>query len=70
MGFANDGITAMDDHLPFDFTRYLSQRLGVSSEQATELLRSWLKEYEPELCAPGAARTAGSAGAGAAQQVG
>jgi hypothetical protein len=39
----------MDD-LPFDFTRYLSQRLGVSSEQATDLLRSWLKDYEPVSC--------------------
>jgi len=37
----------MDD-LPFDFTRYLSQRFGVSSEQAADLLRSWLKDYEPE----------------------
>ena len=41
----------MDD-LPFDFTRYLSDRLGVSSEQATDLLRSWLKDYEPVCCRP------------------
>jgi hypothetical protein len=46
----------MDD-LPFDFTRYLSQRLGVSSEQATDLLRSWLKDYEPVSCRPGGTRT-------------
>jgi hypothetical protein len=46
----------MDD-LPFDFTRYLSQRLGVSSEQATDLLRSWLKDYEPVSCRPGGQRT-------------
>ncbi|HTQ03757.1 MAG TPA: hypothetical protein VMI54_07860 [Polyangiaceae bacterium] len=36
----------MDD-LPFDFTRYLGQRLGLSSEQASNLLSSWLKDYEP-----------------------
>ena len=40
------------DELPFDFTRYLSQRLGLSSEQATDLLRSWLKDYEPASCRP------------------
>ncbi len=43
------------DELPFDFTRYLSQRLGLSSEQATDLLRSWLKDYEPVSCRPGGA---------------
>ncbi len=45
----------MDD-IPFDFTRYLSQRLGVSSEHATDLLRSWLKDYEPVSCRPAGTR--------------
>lgn len=39
----------MDD-LSLDFTRYLSQRLGVSDEQAADLLGAWLKDYEPVSC--------------------
>jgi hypothetical protein len=41
----------MED-LPLDFTRYLSDRLGLSSEQAADLLGTWLKDYEPVSCGP------------------
>jgi hypothetical protein len=43
----------MDD-LPLDFSRYLGERLGVTSEQADDLLGAWLKSYEPAACGPGA----------------
>lgn len=61
------------DEIPFDFTRYLSQKLGLSSEQATDLLRSWLKDYEPVSCRPGATRSrsrAESSDAMACQELG
>jgi hypothetical protein len=41
----------MED-LPLDFTRYLGQRLGVSSEDAADLLSLWLKDYQPVSCRP------------------
>jgi hypothetical protein len=39
----------MED-LPLDFTSYLSMRLGLTSEQAADLLRAWLEDYEPVSC--------------------
>ena len=44
-------MSAMED-LPLDFTRYLSQRLGLTSEQAADILGAWLKDYEPVSCRP------------------
>ncbi len=41
----------MED-LPLDFTRYLSQRLGMSSDEAADLLSLWLKDYQPVSCRP------------------
>jgi hypothetical protein len=37
----------MDD-LPFDFTEYVSNRLGLPEEEAKRLLVTWLRTYEPE----------------------
>lgn len=52
----------MED-LPLDFMRYLSQRLGMSSEEATDLLSLWLKDYQPVSCRPaGVSRRATPAG--------
>lgn len=36
----------MDD-LPFDFTEYVSKRLGVPEDEAKRLLVTWLRTYEP-----------------------
>jgi hypothetical protein len=36
----------MDD-LPFDFTEYVSSRLGLPEEEAKRLLVTWLRTYEP-----------------------
>jgi hypothetical protein len=36
----------MDD-MPLDFTRYLSERLGLSEHETTALLGAWLLTYEP-----------------------
>jgi hypothetical protein len=36
----------MDD-LPFDFTEYVSDRLGLPEEEAKRLLVTWLRTYEP-----------------------
>jgi hypothetical protein len=36
----------MDD-LPFDFTEYVSQRLGLPGEETKRLLVAWLRSYEP-----------------------
>ncbi len=36
----------MDD-LPFDFTEYLSQRLGLPEDETKRLLVAWLRSYEP-----------------------
>ena len=44
-------MSAMED-LPADFTRYLSQRLGLTAEQAADVLGAWLKAYEPVSCRP------------------
>jgi hypothetical protein len=44
-------MSALED-LPIDFTRYLSQRLGLSAEEAANLLGAWLKDYEPVSCRP------------------
>jgi hypothetical protein len=41
----------MED-LPVDFTRYLSERLGLSAEEAADVLGAWLKDYEPVSCRP------------------
>jgi hypothetical protein len=37
----------MDD-LPFDFTEYVSKRLGVPEDEAKRLLVTWLRTYQPE----------------------
>jgi hypothetical protein len=37
----------MDD-LPFDFTEYVSQRLGLPGDETKRLLSAWLLSYEPE----------------------
>lgn len=44
-------MSALED-LPIDFTRYLSQRLGLTAEEAANVLGSWLKDYEPVSCRP------------------
>jgi hypothetical protein len=44
-------MSAMED-LPLDFTRYLSQRLGMTSDAAADLIVAWLKDYEPVSCRP------------------
>ena len=44
-------MSALED-LPIDFTRYLSQRLGLSAEEAANVLGAWLKDYEPVSCRP------------------
>lgn len=36
----------MDD-LPFDFTVYVSRRLGLPEDEAKRLLVAWLVSYEP-----------------------
>ncbi len=36
----------MDD-LPFDFTEYVSQRLGLPEQETKRLLAAWLVSYEP-----------------------
>jgi hypothetical protein len=36
----------MDD-LPLDFTDYVSQRLGLPSDETKQLLAAWLRSYEP-----------------------
>jgi hypothetical protein len=36
----------MDD-LPFDFTEYVSKRLGLAKDDAKRLLVTWLRTYEP-----------------------
>lgn len=33
--------------MPLDFTKYLSERLGLSESDANRVLGTWLKEYEP-----------------------
>lgn len=33
--------------MPLDFTKYLSERLGLSESDANRVLGVWLKEYEP-----------------------
>ena len=53
-------MSAMED-LPLDFTRYLSQRLGMSSEEAAGLIAAWLKDYEPVSCRPDGASRRGPA---------
>jgi hypothetical protein len=50
----------MDD-LPFDFTEYVSQRLGLPEEETKRLLAAWLKSYEPLAGRPTLARTRGAA---------
>jgi hypothetical protein len=40
------------EELPVDFTRYLSQRLGLTAEEAADVLGAWLKDYEPVSCRP------------------
>jgi hypothetical protein len=56
-------MSAMED-LPLDFTRYLSQRLGLTSDQAADVLGGWLKDYEPVSCrAEGVSRSAPGAAA-------
>jgi hypothetical protein len=62
----------MDD-LPLDFMRYLSLDLGVTVEHATELLSSWLKNYEPGSFlsdGPGAASVGDAGESGAWKQTG
>lgn len=34
--------------MPLDFTKYLSERLGLSESDANRVLGTWLKEYEPD----------------------
>lgn len=36
--------------MPLDFTKYLSERLGLSESDANRVLGTWLKEYEPTSC--------------------
>jgi hypothetical protein len=36
----------MDD-LPFDFTEYVSQRLGLPEQETKRLLAAWITNYEP-----------------------
>jgi len=38
---------AVMDNLPFDFTEYVSQRLGLPEEETKRLLVAWLRTYEP-----------------------
>jgi len=33
--------------MPLDFTKYLSERLGLSESDANRVLGTWLKDYEP-----------------------
>ncbi len=53
MRFAKQAVamSAMEE-LPVDFTRYLSQRLGLTAAEAADVLGAWLKDYEPVSCRP------------------
>jgi hypothetical protein len=44
--FAYRDATTMDD-MPFDFSRYLASRLGVTEDETNAILAAWLMEYEP-----------------------
>jgi hypothetical protein len=41
----------MDD-LPFDFTEYVSNRLGLAEEETKRLLVAWLRTYQPAAARP------------------
>jgi len=54
--------------MPLDFTKYLSERLGLSESDANRVLGTWLKEYEPSSCAAHDAPSHVVAKAGALEQ--